>query len=580
MAFLLVPEAAAINPTSSELEIQSSAQIFLPGGDFFLNGTVNIAPGANVTIIGAGTQETRIDAQSVSRHFDVFGILRLVNLQLMYGNSGQSPGGSIYVPPAGAILMEQTNISLSSTLGNGGALACDPTSSVTLISSTLYKTSAEGQGEGGLGGGAFFAVFASVTLIDTLLVDVRTSNTAGAFAGLSSTIVMQRSIIRNAYASIGSGAVLFIPVPDLPLPTCILEDSLIESPIAGIGAAIGGVVAPVTIQRTVMRGGRVTADAGGLALGPGADLVLIDTQISDCTAPSNGGTINAISGSRATLIRTIIFKCTVGNRGGALYISGGTVSMSDSSILDCIAGTGGAVLLEGGSLHMTTSNITQCQTTTSGGGIRVIAGSLKMEASIIDNCTASSDDVGVSSDGGALYASGSSTVSIINSLITGSRAKTSGGGLYCAGTMTINASRVDGCTATTGGGLYQTAATTVSKTEMRESYIVNCVASNGGGARVDQGTVALHESYIQSCEGLVYGGGIDLREGVVAMSGGGIIACRGRVRTCRSESELQCSPPNKSKPHYTTHPCCPYTDVWWRTVRGFWSVPAFWRGDS
>lgn len=271
-------------------------------------------------------------------------------------------------------------------------------------------------------GGAIAPVGATVTIdgSGTLFDDNRANKGAAIHLMLSSTLAMTAGAFTNNFATD------VLPADLIPEGGAVYVDAASDATFTGTRFA--GNVA----------GRTVGADADGGAIKVFGTLTATDCKFHGnfCWGSgSSGGAIFVAPSATATLTGLeMISNHTQGN-GGALTVStGGTVTLSNSSILDGFSYYGGAI--------------------SSYGGI----------VSVVDTIIAGNRSDGTAALGGALWADNISGVTFENSVMAGNWATGTsswGGGLYVASGLTI----VYNCTlyandlptrtdenATTGGG--------------------------------------------------------------------------------------------------------------------------------
>jgi CSLREA domain-containing protein len=193
--------------------------------------------------------------------------------------------------------------------------------------------------------------------------------------------------------------------------------------------------------------------------------------------------------------------------GGAVYIAGGTVTLTNCILSNNTAQYGGAIYLGGGSLAVTSSTISgnNIGSRGYGGGIRVRNGSLAVASSTISG--------NIAGFGGGLDISGGGTATIDSSTISGNTARAyestiytyngNGGGIYigAGGTATVTNSTISGniaegtnvifgSTATQpddvgGGGICNSGVLTVANSTVTANY---AKSDGGGGIDTSLGT--------------------------------------------------------------------------------------------
>ena len=205
---------------------------------------------------------------------------------------------------------------------------------------------------------------------------------------------------------------------------------------------------------------------------------------------NKGGGLQKVGAGRLEISDSVISgNFGSGNDDGGLFMSGGTGSITASTIQDNQAYFGGGVTVNNATLTIADSTISGNQSTDGGGGIRLNSGSLTIERSTI------TDNYGSPGGGGIRQNAGSLTIT--SSTISGNLAY-QGGGIYQAGgTLSISHSTIARNNADyyDGGGLL---ANGVSAT--LDHVIVADNNATGSGNDVF-GTVTSSFSLIESAAG-------------------------------------------------------------------------------
>ncbi len=163
--------------------------------------------------------------------------------------------------------------------------------------------------------------------------------------------------------------------------------------------------------------------AGGGIYIDGADPELIDLIIEANALPASSTTV---SGNDTFYVYSY---------GGGIFVAGGTVVMEDSSLIENSADQGGGVYIDATSIADITSSWVISNTATDGGGFELDGGELSLTNVASMWNAASSDGGGIflidailyatnitqggddAPTGGGIYASGSSTATVMNSII-------------------------------------------------------------------------------------------------------------------------------------------------------------------
>ena len=188
---------------------------------------------------------------------------------------------------------------------------------------------------------------------------------------------------------------------------------------------------------------------------PNGEVNISGGTIKNCKAEL-GGAVYMTAGT-VTLSETgKILNCVAtGNtennieaQGGAIYLKDGTVNVSGGEISECSAVNGAAVYMQGGSMAASGGSIKNNTATESGGGAYLAAGNLDISGGNFTENTAPKG-AGAYLAGGNLNLSGTGTFNLNN-------ASENGGAAYLAnGILTLDGGTVSSNTATNnGGGFY------------------------------------------------------------------------------------------------------------------------------
>ena len=256
---------------------------------------------------------------------------------------------------------------------------------------------------------------------------------------------------------------------------------------------------------------------GGLCAEKSSTVTISGGTISGCTALSpdkgNGGGLY-VEGSTLTIERGTISGCTARNNGGGLYATNSstnssTVTISGGTISGCSAREGGGLYADNSAIEISGGVISECSATINNGGGLYATNSSKITISdgIISGCE------GVLGCG--LYATNSSEITISGGTISGCTGLR-GGGLYADNsTVTITGGTISRCNVGAGGGLF---ATNSSEITIRGGTISECSTTldsgKGGGLYAENSTLTISGGTIKGNKA-AYGGGVALKDSKV-----------------------------------------------------------------
>ncbi len=262
-------------------------------------------------------------------------------------------------------------------------------------------------------------------------------------------------------------------------------------------------------------------------------------------AVSSGGGIFANEGTTLSVSTSSFTGNTANRAGGAIETRAGTATTLDQVSLDdntanTTAGGGGG---NGGGLHVTgngnvditASQIINNTAATEGGGLWNNTGTMTLDGSTVSSNFA--NGMGAQDGGGGIFnnaggdESGSGTVVVTNSIITGNRASVgsgSGGGILnnFGGTLEVTNTRISGNDARrAGGGIETVGSTQVTLTIVDLSgNTTGPMPGNGGGLHVSgDGNVDVVNSFVGGNEAAAEGGGLWNNTGVMNISGTSLV---------------------------------------------------------
>ena len=493
-------------------------------------------------------------------------------------------GGAVYVAVTGVSDGDSFTMSggtiqnATATEGSGGAVAVANGKASMKGGSIKESTASLNGGAVSISGGSFTMSGGTIGADDSECK----AQYGGAVSVTGGTFLMNStSKIIGGNATVNGGAV-YVNITDYSDGNSFTMSEYAE--ILKSKASVNGGAVCVEGGNALMSGGTIggissngcSAERGGGVSVTGGTFTMSGSKIQNCTAVTDGGGVYVyVDGDTTKDSFTMsegasIENCTVSSgNGGAVSVSGGSASMSGSSVIksshayttnnDVTVGNGGGVSVTGGTFTMSSSKILNCTAVTGGGAVYVNItvsseeDSFTMSASAsIENCTV------FSGNGGAVSVSGGSASMIGNSVIMNSHAENGYGGAVSisnggfimsggtigaydseckaqyggavsvtGGTFLMNStSKIIGGNATVnGGGVYVkvTSSEGDSFTMSDSAAILNSKASvNGGAVCVEGGSASMLSGTINSSTASGNGGAVSVSGGSFIMSGGTI----------------------------------------------------------
>jgi predicted outer membrane repeat protein len=442
-----------------KLELPSTGEDEPANGDLDVEGT-----GTAITLTGAGSASTTIDANHIDRAFAVQSGASLAISGVTVRGGAQPDSApsdkSSHPGEAGAFLNDGSlTIEHSLLVGNsaeqsGGVVSAESGATATsIIDSTVEHNASDDEG------GVIRAYSGSVSLTGDTIVH----NTSGSEGGVL-------SYVRSGTA----GAVT-------------ITASTISSNFAGSdgGALYLYEAGPLTISASTLDNNSDYDEYGGAVYAEGLSSVAVEgsTLSGNTTGDEDGGAIYAESdGTLSVSKSTFVGDSSGGEDGGAIYSYETDLAMSGSTFRANQADSGGAIYVEGASAtapqSITTSTFANNQSTDSeGGAIYDDEGALEVSASTFTGNTGPY--------GGALYYDSSDALALTNDTFDGNSAAYEGGAIYLyavatTGEITLLNDTITRNQAYEGGGIYRPEnAETIENTIVAGNY--SGVSEAGGG---------------------------------------------------------------------------------------------------
>jgi len=333
----------------------------------------------------SGREGTVVDAAGLSRAFIVAGggSLELRSLSVIRGVANASDtdggGGCVVVRPDSALRATDVLFSECAAVTNqerGWMAAAGHTMARNALADFNIRGGADGGG---------------------------TDAQGGAIASHGGTIWLEGCTLRNASAL--DGGAIFVWGGSLLIEHSRFLDSSAARE-AGCIAILEGAAADV--RNATLRGCSAGGDGGGIFAADGAQMVLADSFVEECTAEGSGGAL-ALDGAFVEVHRSELRACMALESGGGVWAFSGMVSASDLRLQGCGAEEdGGGMYLLHASARLLRTNIEGCAAGRSGdgdgdgGGLAVHGGTLTASEVRVVRCSSVRDGGGMHIGSGAL----------------------------------------------------------------------------------------------------------------------------------------------------------------------------------
>ncbi|MEZ4686066.1 MAG: choice-of-anchor Q domain-containing protein [Bacteroidia bacterium] len=406
------------------------------GGIYNLSGTVNVS---NSTVIRGNTADGT--AGSGGGILNDVGATLTVADSWIVSNSSMRAGGGIEDVSGAATTVVLTNVKLDSNMtsmapGNGGGLHVTGDGAVNITGGTANYNWASAEG-GALWNGAGTMNVSGVWIENNTASGASADQGGGGIYNLSGTVnVSNSTVIRGNTADGASGS-----------GGGILNDA---------GATLNVMDSWVVANSSMRAGGGIEDNSGAGTMVTLTNVVMDSNMTS--MSPGNGGAFHITGAGDAMITGGSVRYNTAGNQGGGLWNGSGLMIVDGVSIeLNSVSGDAA---------------------TSGGGGVYNKGGEIEIMASTIAENACS----GMNATGGGIFNTGTGTVEISYSTISGNTVMEHGGGISTEGMVSLKSvTLVYNSAGNMGGGIILTTA-------MAEAALSSSiVASNNASSGVDLG---------------------------------------------------------------------------------------------
>lgn len=421
----------------------------------------------------------------------------IVESSTLSGNTSVRAGGGVEANIGTTNLTDVTldGNSTGGAPGNGGGLHITGAGNATITDSTVTNNTATLEG-GGLWNGSGTMTVSDSEITGNTASGAAADDGGGGLFNNGGTLRITGSTVEGneADGAAGSGGGVLTLGGTLEVTDSSIDTNTAVRAGGGIEATAGSV--------TTLSGGSLSENVTGAAPGNGGGLHLTGAGTVDVTgvvvagnsaANEGGGLWNSAAGTMTVTSSNISNNTASGAPadagGGGLYNDGGELivesSVIEGNVANGAAGSGGGILnAVGGTLTVTDTDILDNDAVRAGGGIEASGdGSVTSVSDVLLQGNSTGPGPG---NGGGLHLTGAGTVTVDISRVSLNTATNQGGGLWNSGTgtMTVTRTTLDGNTTLgQGGALYNVGGNLT----VEGSTISGNSAAVGGGLAVEPG---------------------------------------------------------------------------------------------
>ncbi len=371
-------------------------------------------------------------------------------------NHSEGKGGAIYLTSEGSLVnLNATEenypvFSKNTAGGNGGAIYVNDAELKANYASFTENKSADSS----YGGGALYFTGGKGTLSNvTFENNVSELKNGGAICAYSESNVELENAIFNGNSATNNGGAIYVNKSEIKVFDSTFASNKADGDEYGGGALYltGGTA---TLSNAIFENNESrTMNGGAICAYAGSTLEIEAATFTDNTAQGSGGAV-CLNKSEMTAVTLIFNGNDATSNGGAIYSKNSVITADTMTCENNTAKSGGAVytISDGVTTKMTVTQMTLRGNSASGNGgaLYLYTDSQNEIGTLIAEGNTSAGDYG----GGAIYASGASTLKITSVNATNNEATNKGGFLYettTGTTVTILGGTATGNVAPNGG---------------------------------------------------------------------------------------------------------------------------------
>jgi hypothetical protein len=302
-------QAASCTDAALSNALVTAKEIRFDCGVLPMTITLNSAKSIAAPVTIDGDNKITLDAHGVSNHFSIQAgqWLTLTQITLANGMNAASCGGSIYVPGATRLTLNETRLINNRSNSQGGALCIQPTGSVN-ISATSFTSNTAGTHGGAIGNYGSSSINSSVFMNNRGGINGGGIDTTGVLAVTNSTFVSNTTGFR------GGGINNYVGT------LTVIGSSFISNTASLYGGGLANDAGSATVSSSAFRD-NYAANYGGAVENSGT-LALTNSTVSGNRAATYGGGLYWSTGGVFTLLNDTLAGNSAGTQGGNIYAGG------------------------------------------------------------------------------------------------------------------------------------------------------------------------------------------------------------------------------------------------------------------
>ena len=319
------------------------------------------------------------------------------------GNTASRAGGGLEAATGGAVALADvdfTGNSTGSAPGNGGAVHVTA-GTVTAVGGTVSGNTAASEGGGFWSNAGFTMRVEGTTFTNNTAAGDDATNGGGALFNNGGMLVVENVMIMNnsATGTSGSGGGVFNDGGMLAIIASTIEgntanragggvetaggnveitDTDINGNDAGTAPGNGGGVhiggAAVVNVTTSRFDGNTAVEGAGLWNSGSGKAVVLGTSFMNGSATRGGGVYQSGTAGRMDVRQSLLASNSASTRGGGMFVEGGEVTVSNTTLSGNTANEGAGVAQVAGRIQVSSATVALNQAATRGGGARILGG--------------------------------------------------------------------------------------------------------------------------------------------------------------------------------------------------------------